>query len=161
MFATLGCMFTAAMTELEGFDPRPLSRPELADALAAHDRMIARAEANRLAILAAVDALGDRGADAATMGRSVSRRSERRAKSDAKVAAVLGEMPAVAEKLETGEITTEHAALCADAAGRLSPGQADELASMKRVNVSTSVQTVCDCDSVSSDSGSSSSESSE
>ena len=130
MFATMGCMFTAATTELEGFDPRPLSRPELADALAAHDRVIARAEANRLAILAAVDALGDRGADAATMGRSVSRRSERRAKSDAKVAAVLGEMPAVAEKLETGEITSEHVALCADAAGRLSPGQADELASM-------------------------------
>ena len=82
-------MFTAVMAELEAFDPRPLSRPELADALAAHDRLIARAEANRLALLAAVDALGDRGADAATMGRSVSRRSERRAKSDAKVASAL------------------------------------------------------------------------
>lgn len=123
-------MFTAAIADLEAFDPRPLSRPELADALAAHDRVIARAEANRLAILATVDALGDRGADAATMGRSVSRRSERKAKSDAKVAAVLGEMPAVAEKLETGHITTEHAALCADAAVRLSPVEADGLASM-------------------------------
>ena len=56
-------MFTAAIAELEAFDPRPLSRPELADALAAHDRLIVRAEANRLALLAAVDALGDRGAD--------------------------------------------------------------------------------------------------
>ncbi|NDH76232.1 MAG: hypothetical protein EBY52_05750, partial [Actinobacteria bacterium] len=65
-------MFAAAHTEMEVFDPRPLSRPELADALAAHDRLIARAEANRLAILAAVDALGDDGADAATMGRTVS-----------------------------------------------------------------------------------------
>ena len=33
-------MFAAVMAELEAFDPRPLSRPELADALAAHDRLI-------------------------------------------------------------------------------------------------------------------------
>lgn len=123
-------MLTAVMTELEAFDPRPMSRPELADALAAHDRLIARAEANRLAILATVDELGDRGADATTMGRSISRRSERRAKSDAKVAGVLVEMPRVAEKLAAGQITTEHATACADAAARLSPAEADELASM-------------------------------
>ena len=123
-------MFTAGMAELERFDPRPMSRPELADALDAHDKLIARAEANRLMILAAVDALGDRGADAATMGRSVSRRSERRAKSDAAAAGALIEMPQVADRLRRGEITTEHVSACADAASRLSPGEADELAGM-------------------------------
>lgn len=130
MFVHAGGMFTAAHARLEAFDPRPLSRPELADALAEHDRLIAAAEANRLAILAAIDALGDRGADAATMGRSVSRRSERKAKQDAKVAAALPEMPAVARQLADGRITTEHAALCAVAAERTSTEQADELASM-------------------------------
>lgn len=120
-------MFTAAHTEMEAFDPRPLSRPELADALAAHDRLIARAEANRLAILAAVDALGDDGADAATMGRTVSHRSERAAKQDARVAAALPEMPTVGEALAAGRITTEHASLCAAAAERTSSKQADEL----------------------------------
>lgn len=123
-------MFEMAVKAMDGFDPRPLSRPELADALAGYDRVIAKAEAGRMAVLAAVEALDDRGADAASMGRSVSRRSERRAKADAKTAEALAEMPDVAAKLEQGQITTEHAAACADAASRLSPDTANGLASM-------------------------------
>jgi len=123
-------MLTAANNELRGLDPRPLSRPELVDAIAALDRLIARAEERRLACLAAIDALGDRGADAATVGRSLSRRSDRRAKKDAEVAGRMAEMPAVAGKLASGEITTEHATACADAASRVTNEEADSLAEM-------------------------------
>ena len=130
MFVYSGRMFAAGMAELKAFDPLPLSRPELTDALEAHDRVIALAEANRLSILATIDDLGDQGADSEQIGRSRSRRSSRKAKQDAKTATALKDMPATAEKLAEGEITTEHAASCADAAERTSPEAADELAEM-------------------------------
>jgi hypothetical protein len=123
-------MFKTGMAEMREFDPRPLSRPELIDALDAYDRLISLAEANRLLILGAIDDLGDRGADGEQVGRSRSRRSARRAKQDAKTASALKEMPGVAQKLADGEITTEHAASCAAAAARTSTDEADELAEM-------------------------------
>ena len=122
-------MLSAATSELHRLDPRPLSRPELVDAIAALDRLIAHAEERRLACLA-VDALGDRGADAATVGRSLSRRSDRRAKKDAEVAGRMADMPEVAARLAAGEITTEHAATCADAAARVTAEEADSLAEL-------------------------------
>ena len=123
-------MFTGGMAELEAFEALPLSRPELIDALDAHDHLIARAEANRLSILAAIDNLGDRGADSEQIGRSRSRRSFRKAKQDTRTAAALKEMPATAQQLADGTITTEYAASCADAAERTSPAEADTLALM-------------------------------
>ncbi|MEM9518719.1 MAG: DUF222 domain-containing protein [Actinomycetota bacterium] len=123
-------MFEAALAELKAFDPTPFSRPELADALDAHDKVIARAEANRLRILSTIDALGDNGADSERMGRNRSRRSAKTSKRDARTAAALCDMPDVAQMLAEGEITTEHAAAAADAAARTSPKAADELATM-------------------------------
>ena len=123
-------MLTAAIEELQRLDPRPCSRPELVDTIAALDHLIGQAEERRLACLAAIDALGDRGADAATVGRSLSRRSDRRAKKDAEVASRIAEMPVVAGKLAAGEITTEHATACADAAARVTNEEADSLAEM-------------------------------
>lgn len=123
-------MLTAAIEELQRLDPRPCSRPELVDTIAALDHLIGQAEERRLACLAAIDALGDRGAGAATVGRSLSRRSDRRAKKDAEVASRIAEMPVVAGKLAAGEITTEHATACADAAARVTNEEADSLAEM-------------------------------
>ena len=123
-------MFEAEILGLGAFDPVPLSRPELMDALEGHDKVIAMAEANRLLILAAIDNLGDDGADSERVGRSKSRRSSPKAKQDSKTANQLKDMPETAQKLADGEITTEHAAAAADAAERVSPEAADELAEM-------------------------------
>lgn len=93
-------MFEAGLAELKAFDPSAaLSRPELADALDAHDKIIALAEANRLLVLAAIDGLDDNGSDAERMGRNQSRRSSRKSKKDAKTASALKDMPTVAQKL--------------------------------------------------------------
>ena len=80
-----------------------------------------------MAAKAALDSLGDAGADSSVVGRSVGRRSERQAKRDMTTARGLAEMPALAESLSEGRLNVEHAAIVADAAEQLSPDVAAEL----------------------------------
>ena len=123
-------MFQKAHDNMDEVALHGMSRPELTTTIGGLDRVIAHAQERRLACLAGIDALGDSGADAASVGHSLSRRSNRQSKQDAKVATQLAQMPAVAESLASGVITTEHAAVCAEAAARVSPGEAEELLSL-------------------------------
>ena len=123
-------MFQKAHDNLAEVALHGMSRPELTTTIGGLDRVIAHAQERRLACLAGIDALGDSGADAASVGHSLSRRSNRQSKQDAKVATQLAQMPDVAESLASGVITTEHAAVCAEAAARVSPGEAEELLSL-------------------------------
>ncbi len=120
-------MFQKAHDNLAEVALHGMSRPELTTTIGGLDRVIAHAQERRLACLAGIDALGDSGADAASVGHSLSRRSNRQSKQDAKVATQLAQMPAVAEGLASGAITAEHAAVCAEAAARVSPSEAEEL----------------------------------
>ena len=80
-----------------------------------------------MAAKAALDSLGDAGADSAVVGRSVGRRSGRQAKKDMVTARGLAEMPALAESLAEGRLNVEHAAIVADAAEHVTPEIAQAL----------------------------------
>jgi hypothetical protein len=67
---------------LKGIDPRPLSRRELYSLISDLERVRSRVNERLMAAKAALDSLGDAGADSAVVGRSVGRRSERQAKKD-------------------------------------------------------------------------------
>ena len=123
-------MFQTIHKTLDAVTADGLSRSEMTKALSGLDHVGAHVEERRLALLAGIDALGDSGADAASVGHIVSRRSNRQSKQDAKVATQLAQMPTVAEGLASGVITAEHAAVCAEAAARVSPGEAEELLAM-------------------------------
>ncbi|MEM8708817.1 MAG: hypothetical protein AAGE98_20305, partial [Actinomycetota bacterium] len=58
-------------------DPQPLSRRELYGRIADLERLRSRVDERLMAHKAALDSLGDAGADSAIVGRSVGRRSER------------------------------------------------------------------------------------
>ena len=115
------------MSELS---PAGLSRPELVDHIEALAALSAHVEERLLAFTAAVEVLGDRGADAATVLRSAARRSTRRAKRDAATATQVAQMPKTAAAMAAGEINAEHAAICASAAEATTPAEADALASV-------------------------------
>ena len=101
---------------LKGIDPRPLSRCELYSLISDLERVRSRVDERLMAAKAALDSLGDAGADSAVVGRSVGRRSGRQAKKDMVTARGLAEMPALAESLAEGRLNVEHAAIVADAA---------------------------------------------
>ena len=121
--ASLGSVHQA----VAGLDPRPLSRPELYDRIADLERLQSRIDERLMAHKAALDTLGDDGADSATVGRSVGRRSERQAKKDMVTARGLAEMPNLSVALAEGRLNVEHAAIVADAAERVSAEVAAEL----------------------------------
>ncbi len=98
-------MFQKAHDNMDEVALHGMSRPELTTTIGGLDRVIAHAEERRLACLAGIDALGDSGADAASVGHSLSRRSNRQSKQDAKVATQLAQMPAVAEGLASVELS--------------------------------------------------------
>ncbi|MEO0493432.1 MAG: DUF222 domain-containing protein, partial [Actinomycetota bacterium] len=112
---------------LRGVDPQPLSRPELYDLISDLERVRSRVDERLMAAKAALDSLGDAGADSSVVGRSVGRRSERQAKKDMVTARGLAEMPQLAESLAEGRLNVEHAAIFADAAEQVTPEVAQEL----------------------------------
>ena len=122
-------MFTAEHQRLSGLDPLGLSRPELLVMIQELHRLEKRAEERRLAFTAAIDELDDRGADAATVTRSITHASARQAKKTASTATALQRMPRTAEALARGEIGSEHVQSAAAAADQTSPEAADALAS--------------------------------
>ena len=112
---------------LRGVDPQPMSRRELYDLISDLERVRSRVDERLMAAKAALDSLGDAGADSAVVGRSVGRRSERQAKKDMATARGLAEMPQLAESLAEGRLNVEHAAIVADAAEHVAPEVAAEL----------------------------------
>jgi hypothetical protein len=112
---------------LRELDPQPLSRPELHDRIADLERLRSRVDERLMAHKAALDSLGDAGADSGVVGRSVGRRSERQAKKDMVTARGLAKMPALAESLAEGRLNVEHAAIVADAAEQVTPEIAQAL----------------------------------
>ena len=120
-------MFNKEHRKLDKVTPLGLSRLELIDAITELHWLEKHAEERRLACTAAIDTLGDSGADAATVTRNLTRRSARQAKQVADVATQLADMPLMAAALARGEIGTEHVVAAADAAKRVSPGEADQL----------------------------------
>ena len=123
-------MFQAGHRRLSELSPVGMSRPELVDHIEALAALSAHVEERLLAFTAAVEALGDRGADAATVLRSAARRSTRRAKRDVATATQVAQMPKTAAAMAAGEINAEHAAICASAAEATTPAEADALASV-------------------------------
>ncbi|MEO0588275.1 MAG: DUF222 domain-containing protein [Planctomycetota bacterium] len=107
-----------------------MSRPELYDRIADLERLRSRVDERLMAHKAALDSLGDAGADSAVVGRSVGRRSERQAKKDMVTARGLAEMPRLAQSLAEGRLNVEHAAIVADAAEQVTAEVAAELVSV-------------------------------
>ncbi len=103
------------------------SRPELIATLAECHRLAKHSEERCLAYTAAIDALDDHGADAATVTRDLTHRSARQAKQVADTATQLASMPLMAAALARGEIGTEHVVAAANAAKQVSPEEADQL----------------------------------
>ena len=118
------------MTCCGGLDPRPLSRPELYDLIADLERLRCRVDERLMAAKAALDLLGDSGADSSVVGRSVGRRTERQAKKDTVTARGLVQMPLVADSLAEGRMNVDHAATIADAAEQVTPEIAQQLVDM-------------------------------
>ena len=56
---------------VRALDPRPLSRPELYERIADLERLRSRVDERLMAHKAALDSLGDAGADSGMVGRSV------------------------------------------------------------------------------------------
>ncbi len=83
-------------------------RPVLCDELAGLGRLRSALDAREARLLAAVDGLGDRGAPASTVARSLSRCSQREADRRARRAAVLAELPDAADALAHGALSVEH-----------------------------------------------------
>ncbi|MEO0491819.1 MAG: hypothetical protein AAF081_00235 [Actinomycetota bacterium] len=102
-------MLTAVHDELDGIDLRACSRPELRQLLAEYHRVETHAAQRRLAVMAAIDALGDDGMPAATEARVTTHRSSRSSDRDAETASVLAAVPGAADSLAAGAITVEHA----------------------------------------------------
>ena len=112
---------------LKAVDPHPLSRHELYGLISDLEKLRSRVDERLMAAKAALDSLGDTGADSAVVGRSVGRRSERQAKKDRVTARGLAEMPTLADGLAEGRLNVEHAAIVAAAAEETSPEVAAEL----------------------------------
>ncbi|MEM9522109.1 MAG: DUF222 domain-containing protein [Actinomycetota bacterium] len=108
-------------------DPHPLSRRELYELISNLEKLRSRVDERLMAAKAALDSLGDTGADSSVVGRSVGRRSERQAKKDRVTARGLAERPTLAEGLAEGRLNVEHAAIVAEAAEQVTPEVAAEL----------------------------------
>ncbi|RMH78616.1 MAG: hypothetical protein D6683_07410, partial [Actinomyces sp.] len=93
-------------------------RRELVAAMEALARVKAAVAAAEVRLAAAVDALGDAGADGVSSWKTVSGCSEREARRAKKRAQVLGEMPAVTDALSEGRVNVETADVLVEAAGR-------------------------------------------
>jgi hypothetical protein len=72
--------------------------------------------ARKLAVMSAIDCLGDGGLDSSTVARTRGKSSVRRAKRSAKTARKLSAMPKTSRKLADGDISEEHADAATDAA---------------------------------------------
>ena len=84
-----------------------LSRGELCDRLGVVGRLESALGSVKARLVAAVDALDDRGADGATVLRSATKCSARSAQHVARRAELLEHMPAVAETFATGRLSAE------------------------------------------------------
>ncbi|MEM8708908.1 MAG: hypothetical protein AAGE98_20770, partial [Actinomycetota bacterium] len=102
-------MFTAVHDELDGVDLRACSRPELRQLLAEYHRVESHAAQRRLAVMAAIDDLGDEGLPSASEARAATHRSSRTSDRDAETATALAAVPGAADSLASGAITVEHA----------------------------------------------------
>ena len=121
-------MFEMVHAELAEVTTDHLTRDALETLVAELAKVEAHAAERRLAATAAIDALDDGGLGGAEVNRVKGRKSSKRAKKAAKTAAALTQMPKTREKLAQGEINEEHAEAAADAADRVSPEAADDLA---------------------------------
>ncbi|MDW3219304.1 MAG: DUF222 domain-containing protein [Acidimicrobiales bacterium] len=121
-------MFTAIHATLAGVTATNKTRNDLESLIAALARVESHAAERRLAMLAAIDDLDDGGLSGEDTDRVKARRSKKKAKRNARTASKLKDMPKTRTALANGEITTEHADAAADAAERVSPEEADELA---------------------------------
>ena len=121
----------AAMHDwLRDLDPARLSRPELYGLIADLERLRSRVDERLLTAKASIDALADTGADAATVGRAMGRRSMRQAKHDQSVARTLTELPALADSLAEGRVNVEHASIISRATSEVDLDVAAELVPM-------------------------------
>lgn len=102
-----------------------LTRAELCDRLQAVGRLESSLGSVKARLVAAVDALDDRGADGATVLRSTTRCSTRSAKQVAHRAEVLDQMPAVAEKFASGQLSVESVDVLVGAAEQTSAAVVD------------------------------------
>lgn len=118
-------MFTSEHRKLSHVMTAGLSRGRLCDLLDGLHRLESHVGERRLAVLAAIDDLGDGGLDATETSRSITRRSRRASQQAAKTATQLKGMPLTRAALAGGDISGEHAAAVADAAERTSDEDAD------------------------------------
>jgi len=101
-------MFEDWRCELQAMSFSTMSRPEIADAIADVCRLRAALDAYEARAVAAVGALGDRGAPASTVLRSAGRLSQREADKRARRAETLTQLPEAAQALSEGRLNAEH-----------------------------------------------------
>jgi len=135
-------MFMAEHQRFAELDPHGLSRPELVEAIEHLHRFESHAVERRLTFTAAIDALGDNGADAATITRNHARRSPKAAQNEARAATALKTMPAFSKALRQGQISAEHPDAMANAADRVSPAEAETLVNDAMTHFHVTVPTV-------------------
>ncbi|RMH76296.1 MAG: HNH endonuclease [Actinomyces sp.] len=109
---------SAAAVALGGMPGAGWGRRDLVAAMEAVAGVKAAVAAAEVRLAAAVDALGDAGADGVSSWKTVSGCSEREARRAKKRAQVLGEMPAVTDALSEGRVNVETADVLVDAVGR-------------------------------------------
>ncbi|RMH78092.1 MAG: hypothetical protein D6683_07965, partial [Actinomyces sp.] len=103
---------------LAGVEVTGWGRRRLVELLEAVAALEAACAAVRVKATAAIDALGDAGADGVSSWKTISGCSEREARRAKKRAAVLGEMPAVTDALSAGRLNVETADVLVEAASR-------------------------------------------
>lgn len=110
-----------------------LTRAELCDRLALVGRLESSLGSVKAVLVAAVDALDDRGADGATVLRSATKCSTRSAKQTARRAGVLQQMPAVAQKFASGRLSAESVDVLVGAAEQTSAEIVDSDGALQRL----------------------------
>ncbi len=126
-------MYEDWISDLAGRITAP-NRPRLCAELADLARLRAATDAREARLLAAVDALDDRGAPSSTVARNAARCSQREADRRARRSATLQQLPQLADALADGRLSIEHV----DALGR-----AAEATSADAVAASGLVEQAC------------------
>jgi len=119
MFVYTFSMLAELTRHLQHRAPADTTRHGLVAEIEAVAAIRAALDAYEHRVVVAIDALGDKGLDAAGVLRSVARVSSRSATRVSATASLMGGLPVTSEALATGAITSEHANLIADAAKRL------------------------------------------
>ena len=118
-------MFDHVIAELTTDEVDSLDRRGVADRMAAGRRLQAAVAAWMGRLACRADGLDDGGLDGAGMLRVEGRMSSKAATVASHTAAVLEALPCTAAALASGQLTSEHARVIADAAEKVSPDRAD------------------------------------